>query len=485
MTGRTLFSTVPALPVVPLPVPGEALGSWIAAIAQTYGLTMREYFGRLEIPRRWVSPLIERDLVIRPLPSMIKRLQADTGIAKDVLLGMTFAGLDQDLEDACQRHRVPCSACANEASRRAGRPVGLLHARAVWRVVCPDHPPCLKPVEVGADVPLAPFYGQVREIITFLDRAAFDPTAFASIVGKRLAPAITVGAFVRFVHLLNAYLSVRVAEFDALRDQAGFRIVRAFARNGDGEPLPLPPDARNDPAVSLVLAWHLVANPLHTLLAGLHTINPVDQKTAQDAEQFTALIHLLLEFWPGEMLAQLLTGKALSRRDWGSDGVRSALAIALTKHWSNDPSHAERLAEAHWNHAAWTGILFSAAIRKRHPQRMSQFPIAGPFRYRHVAAGTKAAGLIGQARRDAWRRRTWSTRAGLWRFMAKPDPTPGRRAPERTASVEDHIAQSVRLALEAHGPLPTKRLRARQRRALLRKLSATAIKGLNQGHGGT
>ena len=165
--------------------------------------------------------------------------------------------------------------------------------------------------------------------------------------------------------------------------------------------------------------------------------------------------------------------------------LRSALAIALTEHWSNDPSHAERLAEAHWNHAAWTGILFSAAIRKRHPQRMSQFPIAGPFRYRHVAAGTKAAGLIGQARRDAWRRRTWSTRAGLWRFMAKPDPTPGRRAPERTASVEDHIAQSVRLALEAHGPLPTKRLRARQRRALLRKLSATAIKGLNQGHGGT
>lgn len=105
---------------------------------------------------------------------------------------------------------------------------------------------------VSQEVPLAPFHGRVRDIIAFLDRAAFDPMAFAGLVGERLAPAITAGAFVRFVHLLNAHLSLRVAEFDTLRDRAGFRIVHAFGRDEDGEPLALPPDARNDPTISLV-----------------------------------------------------------------------------------------------------------------------------------------------------------------------------------------------------------------------------------------
>lgn len=492
MTGGPLFTTMPELPVVPLPANGEALGSWIWAIAHTYGLMPGTYLRRLGIPHRWVTEAIARDLVIRPLPSVMERLQADTGVAPEVLRRMTFSGLDCELEEACHHH-VPCAACVDEASRRAGRPVSLLHAWAVWRVVCPDHPPCPKPREVADGLPLAPFYGQVRTIITFLDRAAFDPQAFEGIVGKRMAPALTAAAFVRFVFLLNAYLSVRVTEFDEFRDLAGFRIRRAFSRNEAGEPVPLPAEERNDPAISLVLAWQLVVDPLRTLLAGLHTTNPVHRKTERDTGQFMALVGLLLEFWPGEMLSLLLTGHALSRRDWSGDGVRTGLAIAATEQWSNDPSHSARLAEAQWNHTAWTRGLFSDAIRNRHAGWRSRFPIDGPFHSGFVAANTKAASLIGQARRDAWRLSSQDERAGLGRFLAKPAPpirekppnppapTPERQAPATAPVIHHHIAQATQFALDAHGPLPTGKLRARQRRALLRKLSAAAVRCLNQG----
>ncbi|PNQ95997.1 hypothetical protein C1S70_26205 (plasmid) [Azospirillum argentinense] len=333
-------------------------------------------------------------------------------------------------------------------------------------------------------LPLAPFYGQVRTIITFLDRAAFDPLAFEGIVGTRMAPAFTVAAFVRFVFVLNAYLSVRVTEFDEFRDLAGFRIRQAFSRNEAGEPLPLPPEERNDPAISLVLAWQLVADPMRTLLAGLHTANPVHRKTERDAGQFMGLVGLLLEFWPGEMLSLLLTGHALSRRDWSGDGVRTGLAIAATDQWSNDPSHSARLAEAQWNHTAWTRVLFSDAIRYRHTGWRSRFPIDRPFHAGFVAANTKAASLIGQVRRDAWRA-SQDERTGLGRFLAKPAPAirEAHTAPPQPVSVPaipTHITQAVQFALETYGPLPTRKLRARQRRAVLRKLSAAAVQCLNQ-----
>ncbi|QCO00042.1 hypothetical protein D3093_32770 (plasmid) [Azospirillum argentinense] len=484
MTGGPLFTTEPGLPVVPLPAKGEALNSWIWAIARTYGLMPKTYLRRLGIPHRWVTKAIERDLVIQPLPSVMERLQADTGMAPDVVWGMTFFGLDRELEGACRRHDAPCSACVNEASWWAGRPVGLLHARAAWRIVCPDHLPDPKPMEMADGLPLAAFHGQVRTIIRFLDRAAFDPRAFEGVVGTRMAPALTVAAFVRFVFLLNAYLSVRVTEFDELRDWAGFRIRRAFTRNEPGEPLPLPPEERNDPAISLVLAWQLVAAPLRTLLAGLHTVNPVHRKTARDTGQLMALVCLLLEFWPGEMLTPLLTRIALSRQDWSSDGGRTGLAIATTAPWSNDPSHSARLTEAHWTHTAWTSVLFSDAIQNHHTRRVSQFPVAGPFRGRLLAANGQAAPLIGEIRREA-RQRGRKKASGLGRFLAKPAPAirEAHAAPPQPVSppiIPAHIAQAVQFALDAHGPLPTGKLRARQRRAVLRKLSAVAVRCLNQ-----
>lgn len=484
MTGGPLFTTMPELPVVPLPASGEALGSWVWAIAHTYGLTPRTYLRRLGIPHRWVTKEIERDLVIQPLPSVMERLQADTGVAPDVVRGMTFFGLDRELEDACRRHHAPCAACVNEAFRRAGRPVGLLHARAAWRIVCPDHPSDPKPMEMADGLPLAPFHGQVRTIITFLDRAAFDPRAIEGIVGTRMAPAFTVAVFLRFVFLLNAHLSVRITEFDELRDWAGFRIRRAFTRSEAGEPLLLPPEERNNPAISLVLAWQLVVNPLRTLLAGLHTADPVHRKTGRDTSQLIALACLLLEFWPGEMVTPLLTRLALSRQDWNGDGVRTGLAIATTAPWSNDPSHFARLAEAHWTHTVWVSVLFSDAIRNHHRRMVSRFPTAGPFRGRLSAANGQAAPLIGEIRREA-RQRGRRKASGLERFLAKPAPAIRKEhavppQPVSTPAVPTHIAQAVQFALDAHGPLPTGKLRARERRAVLRKLSAAAVRCLNQ-----
>ncbi|MCR6630175.1 MAG: TniQ family protein [Magnetospirillum sp.] len=444
MTGGLLFTTVPGLPVVPLPAKGEALNSWIWAIARTYGLMPKTYLRRLGIPHRWLTKAIEQDLVIQPLPSVMERLQADTGMAPDVVWGMTFFGLDRELEDACRRHHAPCAACVNEASERAGRPVGLLHARAAWRIVCPDHLPTPKPMEMADSLPLVPFHGQVRTIIRFLDRAAFDPRAFEGIVGTRMAPAFTVTVFLRFVFLLNAYLSVQITEFDELRDWAGFRIRRTFTRNEAGEPLPLPPEEGNDPAISLVLAWQLVAAPIRTLLAGLHTVNPVHRKTARDTGQLIALACLLLEFWPGEMLTPLLTRLALSRQDWNGDGDRTGLAIATTAPWSNDPSHSARLAEAHWTHTAWTRVLFSDAIRNHHTRRVSRFPAAGPFRWRFLAANGQAAPLIGEIRREA-RQSGRKKPASLGLFLAKPVPATreAHAAPPQPVSVPaipTHIA---------------------------------------------
>ena len=128
---------------------------------------------------------------------------------------------------------------------------------------------------------------------------------------------------------------------------------------------------------------------------------------------------------------------------------------------------------------------------ERHAGWRSRFPIDGPFHAGFVAANTKAASLIGQVRRDAWRS-SQDERTGLGRFQAKPAPpirkkrpnppvpTPEREAPATAPVIHHHIAQAVQFALDAHGPLPTGKLSARQRRAVLRKLSAAAVRCLKQ-----
>ena len=115
---------------------------------------------------------------------------------------------------------------------------------------------------------------------------------------------------------------------------------------------------------------------------------------------------------------------------------------------------------------------------------VSRFPAAGPFRGRLLAANGRAALLIGEIRREA-RQGGRKKASGLGRFLAKPAPAVREEhaappQPVSTPAVPTHIAQAVQFALDAHGPLPTGKLSARQRRAVLRKLSAAAVRCLNQ-----
>ncbi|GLR77466.1 hypothetical protein GCM10007856_01340 [Azospirillum oryzae] len=492
MTGMRLFASIPDLPVVPPPAPGEALGGWVEAIADLYGLSRADYLKRLGVPRRWVTEAINRDLVFRPLPSVMARLQVDTGIAEEVLRGMTFTGLDRPLEEVCRNHYVPCPECAYEAERQADRPVELLFARAAWRVVCPLHPPDLDPGDVVAGVPLPAFYDQVRHVIGFLDRAAFDRTLFQEVVGTRLAPAYSVDVFLWFVYLLNSFLRVEVSDIDTMRECCEFRILDAYDTNADLQPVPLPAEERNGLAVSLVLAWQLLAAPFTTLFAGLRTTNQAGRKTRRDEGQFMAVIRMLLEFWPGEILAIPMTGGALSVRWPPKETVATRTAQALAKPWSNHASYAERLAEAHWNHTAWVRALLADRSLVTGPHHVSHFPWVGPFHYRPVASNTRSASRIDAARQAARNKRNLglSKRPGLPRFSetvirrARRPSTAPPHQPAPCLTISPHIVDAVRQVLEAHGPLP-KKLRARERRALMRKLSAAATKLLaSQAEGG-
>lgn len=488
MSQEPLFSSMPTLPIVPLPAPGEALGSWVSMIAQTYGLALAEYLERLGVPRHAVQVSVQRDLLFRPLPSVIRALQTDTGIAESLLRRMTFHGLDRDLEEACYRHHAPCLWCDEQAERRAGRSIHRLHERAVWRVVCPDHPPYPKPDEVEQDVPLTLFYVSVRAVIKFFDRAVYDPAALAKIIGPTIAKAITIGALVRFVYFLNDYIKVRLIGFDTIREEAMFRIVRVYDLDADGNPCPLPSDERNDPAISLILAWQLTIAPTRTLLTNIRTIHSFPDKTKLDTAQFKAFLHLLLEYWPAEILTPALTKPAM-QPDW-RDGTRTGLAFSITESWSNQPEYLDYLGEAHWNHVIWTRIVFSRAFIKRPYRHYSRFPNTGPFRYKQVAGNTNPAGCIALARDEAWERRVWGEKVGLRKFMTKPAKVPKRaystvfQLPPASSTLRHkagtglHIAKAVQIALAAYGPLPT-RLRKRQRRVLIRKLSAIAIKYLN------
>lgn len=334
-----------------------------------------------------------------------------------------------------------------------------------------------------AGVPLPAFYDQVRQVIGFLDRAAFDRTLFQEAVGARLAPAYSVDVFVWFVYLLNSFLRVEVSDIDTMRECCEFRILDAYDANADLQPVPLPAEDRNGLAVSLVLAWQLLATPFTTLFAGLRTTNQAGRKTKRDEGQFMAVIRMLLEFWPGEILAIPMTGGALSVGWPSKDTVATRTAQTLAKPWSNHASYAGRLAEAHWNHTAWVRALLADRSLVTGPHHVSHFPWVGPFHYRPVASNTRSASRIDAARQASWNKRNLGLgkRPGLSRFpetairRARRASTAPPNQPAPCLTISPHILDAVRKVLEAYGPLP-KKLRARERRSLMRKLSAAATK---------
>jgi hypothetical protein len=240
----------------------------------------------------------------------------------------------------------------------------------------------------------------------------------------------------------------------------------------------------------LLLAWQLTADPPRTLLTGMRTIHPVRHKSMQDIAQVTGLLDLLLEIWPGEILAPLIAGGSVSTGRQAGNGDHAALAVALTDHRRNAPDHDLILAEADWNHAALIGLLFSDEFPRR-TQRLSQFTNVGPFRYRHLAAGLKTAAAVQRRRQKVWANRAWDRRAGLQQLLSEPKrpawgkaaafrgPPEARRGPEPPVSPSARIVEAVQVAMAAHGPMPMKPC-PRQRRALLRKLASAAVRHLSE-----
>jgi hypothetical protein len=247
------FDRVPQLPVVPVPWPGEALGGWIRATARPYGLSIQDFLQRLGV--RWSEQRshVEVHALLNVTEEFLQSLNRVTGISAACLRGMTLSGLDEDVDlmSACFKHYSPCLACELEAARGAGRRVELLQARSPWRLVCPKHPPAAL-IEETAHLDNAGFLQKVKEIISELDKSYTNSLCIGDDKEKISREPDKLCDFIRFVHLLNSFIFVRLESFDDLWNRAVFSIIRTFERDPKRRPVALPLDTRNHIGISEV-----------------------------------------------------------------------------------------------------------------------------------------------------------------------------------------------------------------------------------------
>ena len=464
----TVFAGVPVLPVVPLPLHEEDIASWLRSIAETYGLNLTAYLTYLGTPRVQVGTCVAAELILNPSEKLLARIQQDTGLHRDRLAAMTFIGLDPDLASAALNHDTPCPTCTATAVAQAGRPVSLLGARAAWRVVCPLHPPFPRPEEISAGVDLAPVYVRVREILSILDRAAFDPKVLKAHM-PAIHPAVTAGRAVHFAYLLNSFVQVRLEAYDTLRDLAVFQVVRAYEPVQRGRPTPLPVDARNDRALSMLLAWQLLSLPTWALLVGLR-LQAADGPEVDGDTTARAVFDLLLDVWPGELLSKFIVGNESDNPDRNLSPDRlTTFSVRLTAPFGNHPDFEAIRRVASEQHSAFVRHLFSREVRRRPVATYSVFRGEGPFRYRVPPAGGRAAASIALLSRNAWKRRVWK------KHLQKLRPKPPARATPKTfeSPIELMSAETIspvveRAVLEV-GPPPV-RMKAEDRRRYWKKL---------------
>ena len=480
MSDRPTFFSMPELPVVPLPQEGEALGSWVRAIAETYGLSVRDYCERHGIPRNWVNRNIDSDLLIQPPIGFLESISTETGVKLDIIKKMTFANMaDIDLLTACAQHFEPCGSCTEAATRRALRPVELIFSRAPWRVVCPYHPPWPRPDEVAQDVDLAVFFGILREIIERLDQLA-GVTPILVPITRRRRHGYALSSLIRLTHLLNAFMAVKLIGVDELRDLASFEIAAIF-RLSESVPQQIPQQKRNGMAFSLALAWQLLTKPTTTALTLVNTRRTAAEKGHVDYLQYSRFIELVADIWPSDIAARFVTDQAVSRRGgW----KHSAISRATTKHLQNRPEYKEKLDAAEWNlwtlHSAVFGFLYEPR------SRFSKFDKVGPFPYKHVAARCRSTAAIAHVRTGAWQRRLLAWGGGLQRFerlMARkkvkampveihqPAYPPVEASPALVLAVETAIIE-----LNAGSRMTS----AKKRKKLIQKINRRALQLIEQ-----
>lgn len=467
----TVFGAIPHLPVVPLPQAEEDIASWLQAVAETYGMRPTAYLAHLGMPRVSDRSTIADELILNPAPRLLTRLQEDTGIHGSRLAAMTLGGLDPDLAAAALNHRRPCGACTTAATARAGRPVNLLGARAVWRVVCPAHPPLPKPEEIAAGLDLAPVYARIREILTILDRAVFDRSELDAHM-PFVYPAATVGSVVHFTYLLNSFVQVRLATYDPLRDRATFQVLRTHEPVERGRPVPLPVEVRNDLAVSLLLAWQLLSTPRWALLVGLRLQAEPASPVGCSGPAARAVFDLLLDAWPAEVIGDLIIGFRQSEQVRPSRPRRvTRTAVALTAPYGNQPDFDMLRAIASEQHAAFVGHLFSRSVTGRPAVTFSVFHDDGPFRYRMPPAAGRTAATVALLRSNVWKQRDWTRHLRKLRPQA-PAHTP-RKVPEPPLALmsSETVKAVVKRAVLAVG-LPEACLDAKAHRRHWQKLLA-------------
>lgn len=474
------FNAVPFLPVVPLPHPGEALGSWLGAIGRLYGLTTKKYLARLGVPVVRSRGNLDVDVLVRPPRQFMHALAADTGVALDWLYGMTFAGLEKELETAVPRHHAPCPACHRRASERMRRPVELLHARSPWRVVCPEHPPPLKWGEISNFVDPALFFGKVKSTIACLDKLAFKDKGNKPPMEAPMATVFSVAEVLRFLYVVNAHLLVRVERYDELKDFVSFVVLRAYERDNRGKPIPLDPKERNSLAVSMILVWQLTVAPYASIIGGLWTERPAARKDASDLALMKALIRLIMEYWPAEMLSALFPKRHSERRPALENKRYTALSLKILEPFQNQTIYQTLLPEADWAHRAWIALLMTPELSERRYRKYSEFEAPRVFRYKGLPADRHGADAVRIVRTAAWRSRAWPRAIGLQRYAEPPRSFRNKsprtpRSSATAANAPERVKVAVRQALDEVGPVPPG-LSPKESRALYRKLRAKAVR---------
>jgi hypothetical protein len=363
------FDRPPKLPVVRIPWPGEALGSWLRAVFELYGFEVQEFMRYLG--EDWCNGWYNFDLRIlfRPSQNFFNAVNLVTGISVSRLRNMALEGLDPYLADACFRHYSPCQVCECEAAAGAGRPVMLLHACSPWRVVCPKHPPAALLAELAYIDNPGGVLAKIAKLIEELD-VLFRKTCNTK---SAIEPLYRVhGDFVRFVYMLNSFVSVRLEFFGEISNRAKFTIVRIFERDEYGIPIDIPRENRNNIGISLLFAWYLTRQFRKETLRHLRVSRTVDGKEQPREAALLGMLWIAKEFWSRE-IAVSTTVETVSEtlRQWT---IQFASLLAYN-------SILSEIKYTKYNHTTNRTFFTWNARYPFYDQRTSEFPSTGPFEF--------------------------------------------------------------------------------------------------------
>ncbi|MFM2042914.1 MAG: hypothetical protein RLY86_1490 [Pseudomonadota bacterium] len=301
---------------------------------------------------------------------------------------------------------------------------------------------------------LGPVYVRVREILSILDRAAFDPDILGNYMPTS-RPAVSAGSVVHFAHLLNSFLQVRLEAYDTLRDLAVYRVVRSYEPVQLGRPSPLPLETRNDRALSLLLAWQLLSLPTWSLLVGLR-LHP-GATEVEPATTARAVFDMLLDVWPGELLSRFVVGLGFGDPNGTLNPERlTRLSTVLAVPYGNQPDFEAIRRVASEQHAAFVRHLFSGDTIRRPQATCSKFKLDSPFLYRVIPVGGRSAMAVASLRRAAWKRRVWKQNLRKLRARAPVPAKPKNREQPLKIISATMVKTAVERAFLEVGHTPTR-----------------------------